>query len=110
MRKKNRISNEKRPSPGVFVLRLRFRCAAYNICVERIPLSVIELCDENGEITPLYVVKDGKRFAVERVMRRSRHAPPVACVSPTRFDCMIDGRKKIIYRDAFPSLKWFSVR
>lgn len=71
---------------------------------------MIELCDENGEITPLYVVKDGKRFPVERVISRSKNAPPVECVSPTRYDCMVDGRKKIIYRDAFPSLKWFSVR
>lgn len=78
--------------------------------MQRIPISVIELCDEDGVITPLFVVADGKKYEVERVMRVSRHAPPVACVSPMRYDCMIAGRKKIIYRDAHPSEKWFSVK
>ncbi len=77
--------------------------------MKRIPLSVIELCDEDGKITPLYVVKDGKRYAVDKVMSSMRHAPQVECVSPTRYDCMIEGRKKTIYRDAYPSQKWFSV-
>ena len=30
---------------------------------------MIELCDEEGGITPLFVVADGKRYEVERVMR-----------------------------------------
>ncbi len=77
--------------------------------MERMPIGVIELCDEDGKIAPLYVVKDGKSFSVDRVVRVSRHAPKVACVSPMRYDCIIDGRKKVIYRDAYPSQKWFSV-
>ena len=78
--------------------------------MRRIAISVIELCDEEGTVTPLFVVFDGKRYEVEKVLRVSRHAPGVACVSPMRYDCMIDGRKKVIYRDAYPSCKWFSVK
>ena len=78
--------------------------------MERIAISVIELCDEEGGITPLFVVADGRKYEVERVMRVSRHAPAVACVSPMRYDCVIEGRKKAIYRDAHPSSKWFSVK
>ncbi len=77
--------------------------------MRRIPISVIELCDEDGGITPISVVKCGKEYGVEKVLRVSRHAPAVACVSPMRYDCIIEGRKKVIYRDAYPSCKWFSV-
>lgn len=78
--------------------------------MERLPISVIELCDEQANITPMYVVKDGKRYEVEKVLRVSRHAPAVECVMPTRYDCIIAGVKKTIYRDAHPSNRWFSVR
>ena len=78
--------------------------------MERIPISIIELCDEDGKITPLFVVKDGKKYEVEKILSVTRHAPSVACVSPMRYDCVIDGRKKTIYRDAHPSQKWFSVK
>ncbi|MDE7463457.1 MAG: hypothetical protein K2M48_00365 [Clostridiales bacterium] len=78
--------------------------------MERIPLCVIEKCDEDGNVTPLFVVKNGKHYAIDKVYGVSRHAPSVACVSPMRYDCAIEGRKKVIYRDAHPSNKWFSVR
>ncbi len=78
--------------------------------MERIAISVIELCDEEGNITPLAVVKDGKEFGIDKVLGVSRHAPAVACVSPVRYDCVITGKKRAIYRDAYPSQKWFSVR
>ena len=78
--------------------------------MERIPISVIELCDDDGNITPLYVVKDGKQFAIDKVLSVMRHAPNVACVSPMRYDCVIEGKPRTIYRDAYPSQKWFSVR
>ena len=45
-----------------------------------------------------------------KVLGVSRHAPAVACVSPMRYDCVITGKKRAIYRDAYPSQKWFSVR
>ncbi|MCH5160936.1 MAG: hypothetical protein J1G04_02795 [Clostridiales bacterium] len=76
----------------------------------RIPLSVIEKCDEDGGITPLKVVVDGKEYTIDKVLSERRHAPNVACVSPMRYDCVIEGRSKVIYRDAYPSQKWFSVR
>ncbi len=82
---------------------------AYTIIMKRIPIGVIELCDEDGELTPMFVVKDGKRYAIDTVMSVRRHAPGVECVSPLRYDCIIEGRKKTIYRDAYPSGKWFSV-
>ena len=78
--------------------------------MERIPISIIELCDEDGNVTPLYVVKDGKKYEVEKVLSITRHAPSVACVSPMRYDCIIDGHKKTIYRDAHPSQTWFSIK
>ncbi|MDE6401050.1 MAG: hypothetical protein K2L54_00380 [Clostridiales bacterium] len=78
--------------------------------MERIPISVIELCDEDGQITPLAVVKDGKEYGIDKVFGFTRHAPAVACVSPMRYDCLISGIKRTIYRDAYPSQKWFSVR
>lgn len=78
--------------------------------MQRIAIAVIELCDENGKITPLAVVKDGKRYEVDKVLSSMRHAPDVECVSPTRYDCIVEGRKMTIYRDAYPSQKWFSVR
>lgn len=78
--------------------------------MERIPISVLELCAEDGEITPVKVIKDGKEYDVDKVLGVTRHAPAVACISPMRYDCMIDGRKKSIYRDAHPSQKWFSVK
>ncbi len=78
--------------------------------MERLPLAVIEFCDENANITPMYVVKDGRKFEIEKILCVSRHAPPVECVMPTRYDCIIDGVKKTVYRDAHPSNKWFSVR
>ena len=76
----------------------------------RIPIGVIEKCDESGEITPIAVVVGGKQYRVDKVLSVRRHAPNVACVSPMRYDCVIDGRSKVIYRDAYPSQKWFSVR
>ena len=78
--------------------------------MERIPISVIELCDEDGKITPKSVVKDGKRFEVDKVLATMRHAPNVECLSPMRYDCIIEGKRRNIYRDAYPSQKWFSVR
>ena len=36
-----------------------------------------ELCDEDGKITPLYVVKDGKRYAVDKVMSSMRQRPKI---------------------------------
>lgn len=86
------------------------RRITYIICMERIPLSVIELCDEDGKLTPLYVVVDGKQYEVQKVYGSRRHAPDVACVSPVRYDCVIDGVRKTIYRDGHPSNKWFSVK
>lgn len=77
--------------------------------MKRVSIAVIELCDEDGKLTPLFVVKDGKRYEVDRVISVMRHAPAVACVSPMRYDCVIEGHKKTIYRDAHPSDKWFSV-
>ncbi len=50
--------------------------------MKRLDIAVIELCDEDGGITPLYVVKDGKNYAVDKVLHVARHAPQVACVSP----------------------------
>ena len=78
--------------------------------MDRIAISVVELCDEQGKITPLAVVKDGKEFAVDKVLSVRRHAPNVACVSPMRYDCIITGKARSIYRDSYPSQKWFSVR
>lgn len=78
--------------------------------MERIAIGVIELCDEDGKVTPLAVVKDGRRFEVDKITSVMRHAPAVACVSPMRYDCVIEGKKRVIYRDAYPSQKWFSVR
>lgn len=77
--------------------------------MKRLDIAVIELCDEDGGVTPLYVVKDGKNYVVDKVLHVARHAPQVACVSPMRYDCVIEGRKKTIYRDAPPHAKWFSV-
>lgn len=77
--------------------------------MKRLPLSVIELCDEDANITPLFVVVDGKRYSVDKVLGKTRHAPAVECVMPTRYDCVIEGVKKTIYRDAHPSNRWFSV-
>ena len=78
--------------------------------MERIAISVIELIDEDGGITPLAVVKDGKEYGVDKVLSVTRHAPNVACISPLRYDCVIEGVKKTIYRDGHPHVKWFSVR
>lgn len=79
--------------------------------MERIAIGVIELCDEEGNITPLAVVKDGKEFGVDKVLGVTRHAPPnIACISPMRYDCIIQGKKRTIYRDGYPSVKWFSVK
>lgn len=49
--------------------------------MKRLDIAVIELCDEDGGVTPLYVVKDGKNYAVDKVLHVARHAPQVACVS-----------------------------
>lgn len=78
--------------------------------MERVDIAVVELCDEDGRITPLAVVKDGAEFSVDKVLGVTRHAPNVACVSPMRYDCMICGRRKTIYRDGPPHERWFSVR
>ncbi len=79
--------------------------------MKRIDLSVIELCDENGEVTPLAVVFDGKEYGIDKVLSVTRHAPnEVACVSPMRYDCIVRGVKRTIYKDAHPSNKWFSVK
>lgn len=78
--------------------------------MERIALKVVELCDEDGKITPLAVIADGKEYPIEKVYGARRHAPDVACVSPMRYDCLIAGKNKTIYRDAHPSNRWFSVR
>ena len=78
--------------------------------MERVAIGVIELCDEDGSITPLYIVKDGKNFAVDKVLSVRRHAPPVECISPMRYDCIVEGRRKTIYRDGHPRVRWFSVR
>ena len=77
--------------------------------MRRIDISVVELVDENGEVTPMYVKKDGKYYCVDKVLGVTRHAPDVACVSPMRYDCVIEGIRKTIYKDAHPSNKWFSV-
>ena len=77
--------------------------------MERIAIAVIELCDESGTITPIAVVKDGKEYRVDKVLGVTRHAPDVACVSPMKYDCIIEGHKRAIYRDGYPSQKWFSV-
>lgn len=84
------------------------RRVAYTIGMERIPIAVIALCDEDGSLTPLYVVKDGKKYEVDKVMSVRRHAPNVPCVSPLRYDCIIEGKPKSLYRDAHPSNKWFT--
>ncbi len=76
----------------------------------RIPIGVIEKCDECGDITPIAVVVGGRQYPIDKIVSVRRHAPNVACVSPMRYDCVIDGRAKVIYRDAYPSQKWFSVR
>ena len=78
--------------------------------MKRIAISVVELCDEEGNITPLAVVKDGKEFGIDKILAVTRHAPAVACVSPLRYDCIITGIKRAIYRDGYPSQKWFSVQ
>lgn len=75
----------------------------------RMDLSVVELVDESGEITPLYVLKNDKYYKIEKVLSVTRHAPAVACVSPHKYDCIIEGKRKSIYKDAHPSHKWFSV-
>ena len=77
--------------------------------MKRVAIGVIELCDEDGTVTPMFVVKDGKKYSVDKVLSVRRHAPPVACVSAVRYDCIVEGHKKTIYRDAYPSLRWFSV-
>ena len=77
--------------------------------MKRMALAVIELCDESGNVTPLCVVKNGKQYDIDRIRRVSRHAPNVECVSPMRYDCIIAGVEKTLYRDAYPSQKWFSI-
>lgn len=77
--------------------------------MKRKAISVIELCDESGGITPLCVVAGGKRYEVDKVLSVTRHAPDVECVSPMRYDCIVCGVKKTLYRDGYPSQKWFSV-
>lgn len=76
---------------------------------KRMDIAVVAMFDENGEITPLFVYKDGKYYKIDKVMSVRRYAPSVACVSPFRYDCIIEGKSKSIYRDGHPSHKWFSV-
>lgn len=84
---------------------------AYTIRMKRIPIAVIEMCGEDGSITPLAVVKDGKEYGIDKVLSVTRHAPNgIACISPMRYDCVVCGVKRVIYKDAHPSHKWFSVK
>lgn len=100
----------KRCKATLLFLRKFYAAIAYNMFMVRVPLKVIELCDEDGKITPLAVVYDGREYRVQKVLCAVRHAPQVECLAPTRFDCIINGVKKSLFRDAHPSSRWFSVR
>lgn len=77
--------------------------------MQRLNISVVALIDEDGNITPMYVYKCGKYYKVDKVLSVRRHAPDVECISPLRYDCIIEGKKKTVYEDSHPSRKWFSV-
>ncbi len=75
----------------------------------RVPLDVLAVMRQEGNVIPKAVFKDGERFDITRIIGIMQiHPAGVPSVAPLRYTVVIEGRIKEIYYES-SSGKWFSV-
>lgn len=76
----------------------------------RIPLSVEAIFSLDGQMKPVCLFFEEKRYTVDRILQIRPYKPPhVACIAPLSYRVVIEGVEKEIFYEA-DSNTWFSVK
>ena len=76
----------------------------------RIPLTVDVIFAPNGQMTPVYLVFEERKYSIDRILRIRPYKPPkVAATAPIVYTHLVEGVEKDIYYEA-ESNTWFSVK
>ena len=77
--------------------------------VHRVPLSVEAVFLTDGRLRPRFVIFDGARYEIERILSVATRRPTgIACIAPTEYRVTICGTEKKFYYENETGV-WFSV-
>lgn len=75
--------------------------------IEKIPLEIVVLFSEKGEIRPLKIFFAGKEFVIDKVYNKKLVTPKGSFGVAIEYNCLINGKKRQVFYDRYNSL-WYA--